>query len=299
MAKKRAPKRAPRAREKHPTVTAKADTTDWAKVIPGETPADWNADRAYHTPAPGAPRVTILIPTHNEARRVHATLAQIATFLHRPETGRWNFDVLVMDDGTDSTASDCEGAATALNLPLRVIHSNRRLGKGGAVAQGIREAKGEIVVMYDADASTAPKEIPRLLEPLYAHFGKTRADISVGSRHAPGAKIGGVRKPTRQFASRGFRALTKSLFGLPLRDTQCGFKAFRKTPAFMRVVNETLATGFEWDVEILARAHRAGLPIAEVPIEWQDKAGSTVTPRDVWRMLNGIVAIHRRLKRKN
>ncbi len=260
--------------------------------VESETPREWNAHRHHHRASAGAKRVTILIPTHNEERRVLATLAQLATFLHRKETSPWAFDVLVIDDGTDDTAKVVTGAAYALKLPLKVIHKHARMGKGGAVTFGIQHAKGTIVLLYDADGATPPHQIPKLLDTLT----RSRADVAVGSRHAPGAKIGGVRKPMRKFMSRAFRTLVKSMFGLPLHDTQCGFKAFRKTPALARVLKETQATGFEWDVDVLARAHHAGLKLVEVPIEWNDAQGSTVKPSDTFKMLRGVWRVQRRLE---
>ncbi|MCX6768071.1 MAG: glycosyltransferase [Candidatus Micrarchaeota archaeon] len=226
--------------------------------------------------------LSIIVPTHNEEKRIRATLLAVAGFL---EKKRLPYEVIVVDDGTDATT----GIVLALgkkNRKIRFIHFPLRLGKGGAVVEGFKAAKGDAVI-YDADAATPPGEIPKLVE------GLKKADVVVGSRKLPGSVVHGLSF-TRRVASACFSTLASALFGLGIRDTQCGFKAVRRA-ACKKLVPQFVSKGFEWDVELLARAKRAGMRISEVPIEWFQRGGGTVRARDVWKMFWGLLALRKTL----
>ncbi|MFH0835494.1 MAG: dolichyl-phosphate beta-glucosyltransferase [Candidatus Micrarchaeota archaeon] len=223
--------------------------------------------------------LTILIPTHNEEGRIGGTLKQLNSFLR---TSKLRASILVVDDGKDGTAE------IARSLGARVLHFPKRLGKGGGVHAGLRHAKGDIVI-YDADASTPPEEIPRLLAAL------KNADVAIGSRYSRASQ---AKMPTiRKITGRSFNVLARLLFGLPFTDTQCGFKAIRKE-ANARLGPKLKETGFVWDVEFLAVALRLGMRVEEVPIRWRHVTGGPTAAggilgllRTTLRMLADVVAL--------
>ena len=227
--------------------------------------------------------LTILIPTHNEEQRIGKTLEALNSFLRKSKI---KAEILVVDDGSDRTAS------ISRSFGARVLHFPKRLGKGGGVHAGLKQAKGDIVI-YDADASTPPDEIPRLLAAL------KNADVAIGSRYsrASRAKMPAIRK----FTGRSFNILVRILFGLPFTDTQCGFKAIRKE-ANARLAPQLKETGFVWDVEFLTVALRNGLRVEEVPVRWRHVTGGPTAAGGILgllgtalRMLSDVVALRLRL----
>ena len=116
----------------------------------------------------------------------------------------------------------------------------------------------------------------------------------VGSRALPESRIGVRQSWLRRNMGRTFNRVVRLLTGIDLPDTQCGFKLWRTAPA--RPILERLQVdGFAWDVEFLLAASRAGLRIGQVPVEWNNAAGSKVgIVSDSLRMLIDIVRLRLR-----
>jgi len=227
--------------------------------------------------------LSIIIHTHNEEKRIEETLRLLERFL---DEKRINYEIIVVDDGTDKTAEIVATQGKA-NEKIRLLHFPSRLGKGGAVVEGFKAAKGDAVI-YDADASTPPSEIPKLVE------GLKKADVVVGSRKLRESSVRGLPL-ARAVASAGFSFLANLFFNLGVKDTQCGFKAVRRT-AYKKLVPEFVSKGFEWDVELLVRAKKSGMKILEIPIEWTYRGGTTLRLKDVWKMFWGLVALKKILE---
>src|SRR5947209_5340975 len=130
--------------------------------------------------------LTVVIPAYNEERRLLPTLERLHAHL---SAGALRYEILVVDDGSrDRTAEVVEAAAHTIPNLLLVRQSPNR-GKGAAVRRGMLAAHGQIRVMWDADGSMPPEELPRLLAPLLSG----RAQIAIGSRYAAGART--ARQP--------------------------------------------------------------------------------------------------------
>lgn len=228
-------------------------------------------------------QLSVIIPAYNEARRLGPGLGGILAFLGRNYP---DFELIVVDDGSQDGTAGVVSAALAGEPRARLISYQPNRGKGYAVRAGVLASRGDQVLFMDADLSTPLSEIPRLL----AHLAD--ADIVIGSRGLPEADIR-VRPPFyRRAASWLFDQIKYALVGLRrFRDTQCGFKAFRGA-----VARPLFALGqvdrFMFDVEILYLAEQAGLRIREMPVAWADMPGSKVRFwegvinmfRDLWRI---------------
>jgi dolichyl-phosphate beta-glucosyltransferase len=166
-------------------------------------------------------------------------------------------------------------------VPIRILRNGRNRGKGYSVKHGVLEARGEFVLVSDADFSTPIEDLPRLLAPIEARD----ADLTIGSRDLPGSRIE-VRQPWwREAMGRTFNLVLRILTGLRYRDTQCGFKVLRRA-AVLPLFRAARIERFAWDVEILHLAGRAGLEVREMPVRWRNAADSRVHPvRDAARML--------------
>jgi dolichyl-phosphate beta-glucosyltransferase len=215
--------------------------------------------------------VSIVVPAYNEALRLPGTLNAIGAYLAETRT---EADVIVVDDGSvDGTASLVRDLARSWDTGnLEVISYLPNRGKGAAVREGVLAARQDVVLMTDADMSTPISEMPKLLAAIDGG-----ASVAVGSRYLD-RQLLEVRQPL-------YRELSASLYNravqrwlIPgIRDTQCGFKAFRRL-AGVELFTLLIIQGFAFDVEILYRAHRRGMTITEVPVIWRDMSGSTVQP---------------------
>ena len=233
--------------------------------------------------------LSLVIPAFNEERRLLPTLQRLHAHLSaRPMT----YEILVVDDGSrDRTREVVEAAATRFpNIVLVCQRPNR--GKGAAVRRGMLAARGRIRVMWDADCSMPPEELPRLLAPIVAG----RAEIAIGSRYAAGART--VKQPRyRVIWSRLCNKLVQRWLVPRVLDTQCGFKAFTAGTA-QNLFGSATINGWAFDLEILALARRRGFAIEEIGVAWKDDERSRVNPfTDFWKVIREAVAIRRNLAR--
>lgn len=225
----------------------------------------------------------MIIPAYNEEQRLPATLELYGRIL-RERFGD-QFELIVVANGCrDNTAGVARDAAA--DLPqIRVIDIAEPIGKGGAVLEGFRQARGAAVVFADADAATTPESLFALLRHLDLH------DVVIGSRHLPASTITIKQPLKRRIFSRLFAASVWLLFGLSYADTQCGAKAFRRDAA-QRLAHVVTETRWAFDVDLLLCAQSLALTVDEQPVEWADRAGSQLrvgsTIREVlnslWRM---------------
>ncbi len=184
----------------------------------------------------------------------------------------WDFtEILVVDDGsTDNTAA--AAIAYAQTHPaVRVLHNPGNRGKGYAVRHGMLQAIGEWRLLTDADLSTPIDE----LESLAAAACQCAADIVIGSR-ALNRQLIGVHQPAfREWAGKAFNVVMQIAIGLPIRDTQCGFKLFSRRAAEIVFPRQTIDR-FGFDVEVLFIARLHGVAIQEVPVRWDHVEGTKV-----------------------
>ena len=233
--------------------------------------------------------VSIIVPAYNEEHRLAPTLARLSSYL-ATQPLRW--EIVVVDDG--SRDATCAVVLAAMrDIPqLRLVRQTPNRGKGAAVRLGMREARGQIRVMSDADGSMPPEQLPRLLAPILAR----RADIAIGSRYADGARVSAPQPLYRRLWSRLCNQIIQRSLVPGIRDTQCGFKAFTARAA-QDLFARGRIDGWAFDLEILALARRRGYPIAEVAVTWIDDQRSRVNPwKDMLKVVREALAIRRNLR---
>jgi dolichyl-phosphate beta-glucosyltransferase len=232
---------------------------------------------------PTALLASVIIPAYNEERRAAASLRRVATFA-REQTDR--IEVIVVDDGSqDSTAAIVEGFSQDYSF-VNLIR-NSHAGKGAAIKTGVSHGRGEILVISDMDLSVPIEELPKFLPPALSDY-----DVAIASREAIGA---------RRFNEPGYRYLMGRVYNLlvqgillpGIKDTQCGFKAFRREVARDIFPSQTVE-GWGFDVEVLLIARRRGYRIVEVPVDWYYGEASKVRPvRATIRILRDLVRVRR------
>ncbi|MFB6224649.1 MAG: glycosyltransferase [Haloarcula sp.] len=159
------------------------------------------------------------------------------------------------------------------SVPAEVHTVPYRRGKGAAITAGFERLETDVLAFVDADGSTPVASLGRVLEPVTGD----RTDLAVGSRRHPDAIVASHQTFARRFLGDGFAWLASQLLDASLYDYQCGAKAISAT-AWARIRDHLYEPGFAWDVELIAIAAAKDLRIAEVPIEWEDQPGSTVSP---------------------
>src|SRR5918997_5881549 len=220
--------------------------------------------------------LSIVIPAYNESARIGKTLRGILGYLEGQPGGG---EVIVVDDGskddTSRVAASVFAERAVPSVEGRVIRVEPNRGKGHAVRAGLLAARNTVAAFFDADLSMPITETPKLVEPIRSG----QYDVVFGSR-ALDRKLIGTHQPwTREQSGRVFNLVMRVLTGLPFKDTQCGFKAFRMDVC-RAVVEGALIDRFGFDVELLFIAHRAGLRMLEYPVRWDDVAGGSVSFRN-------------------
>ncbi|MDH4177518.1 MAG: glycosyltransferase [Actinomycetota bacterium] len=212
------------------------------------------------------PALSVIIPAHDEARRIVPTIAAVAAHL---ATSGLDFEIIISDDGSTDGTPDLVRSLGLRNL--RVVESRVNRGKGAAVRAGVRAATGRLVLFTDADLSAPIEELAKLIDAVASGAG-----VAIGSRGAPGASEA-RKSPLRRLLSGVSRQVVRTLMGIDIADSQCGFKLFTREAA--RTLFAAQRTdGFSFDAEILFLAHRFGLRVIEVPVHWVDAPGSSVDP---------------------
>jgi len=202
---------------------------------------------------------SIIIPAYNEADRIKGVLmSHMAEF-----SGQ---EIIVVFDGQDNTSGIVKDVAK--DCPdIRLLTFHKRLGKGGAIIEGFKVARGDKIGFTDADDSVSPKDLKGMFETL------GEIDGVIASRRLATSKIMINQPFKRRFASKGFNMLVRTLFGLSFKDTQCGAKVFMRR-AICDIIDDLETSGFEIDVEILWRLKNKGYRVVEYPITWSHSEGS-------------------------
>lgn len=210
-------------------------------------------------------RLDLVIPAHNEERRIDRTLRVYRSMMSDPET---RF-MVALDHCTDGTSEIVRGHARDDSRVEMVTYP--KLGKGGVVMETFRRCRAETVGFVDADCSTPPGELMRLVDTVVAG-----ADVAIASRRHPSAVVP-RRGRVRQLTSSAFPLLVRLAFHLPFTDTQCGAKVARRE-VLESVLPLLSSRDFLFDVDLLVAATRLGWHVAEVPTVWIDQEGSHVRP---------------------
>jgi dolichyl-phosphate beta-glucosyltransferase len=237
------------------------------------------------------PHLSLVVPAYNEARRLPNTLRELHDYC-----GRWAFSfevIIVVEPSTDETLALAQ-ASTKTFPQLKVIGNPIHRGKGFAVRTGMLASTGELVFFTDADLSTPLYEIDRAL----AVFDADRdVQVIVGNRQHPGSQIIRHQSWMREHMGKTFNALVRSLAGIEIRDTQCGFKGFRQLAS--RAIFERQKTdGFSFDVEVLLLAKELGFTVSEMPVHWSNSPDSKVRVlSDSTKMLKDVALVRRLVKR--
>lgn len=231
--------------------------------------------------------VSIVVPAYREERRIGTAVRELSALAAGfPRVGEV---LIVVEPGGDRTAEIAREAAQSSPV-IAVIESDVHLGKGHSVRRGMLQASGELIFFMDADLSVPLSYVA----PFVAHMdANPLVDIAIGSRRHRGSIVRVRQNFFREQSGRWFNRAVR-LMGLgSSKDTQCGFKAFRRTAA-RNIFSRAQIDGFAFDVEALCLARGLGLRIDELPVEWINDRDTKFRPlRDGWRSFSDLLRVRR------
>ncbi len=229
------------------------------------------------------PQLSIVIPAYNESARIGQTLERVMACVERQG---WDAEVLVVDDGSADRTVEIVRRWMERFPRLHLIQNEGNRGKGYSVRNGLLQASGEVVMFTDADLSAPMEEVERLLAAI-----AQGADVAIGSRWMDRARQTLHQPLYRRFFGRCFNWVTRTVMGLPFKDTQCGFKAFKRKAAQV-IFRLQRIERWGFDPEILFIARKLGYTIREVPVTWgHDERSRMSYLRDGMKMLEEMAAI--------
>lgn len=236
--------------------------------------------------------ITLIIPCYNEEANIQkGVLDKIGNYTHAHPIFN---EVLIVDDGSTDATKQLIKKLYLPQFPTFRLIENRHQGKAIAVVTGIQHARCEYTLFSDIDLATPLEEVEKLVEQ-----AKKGTPIVIGSRSRTRKNAPLIRK----IMAVGFIVIRNWILGLgTIRDTQCGFKLFRREEA-MRVIEKlqvftphrvahgaSVSAGF--DLEFLFIAQRLGFKISEVPVTWQHVETKNVRfVRDTYETLRDILKI--------
>lgn len=198
--------------------------------------------------------VSLVIACYNEEPVLQESMCQVFEVL---DTTRYSYEVIFVDDcSQDGTRVLIDSLiAHYPEKRLKRIFHERNIGRGGTVSDGIRAARGCITGFIDIDLETHARYIPSCISAI-----DKGADVVTIHRvykfH--------LRSIDRYLLSRGYVYLVQTLLGLPLNDTEAGFKFFNRE-RILPILSQVNDQRWFWDTEILARSYHSGLKVVEIP----------------------------------
>ncbi len=238
------------------------------------------------------PNTTIIVPCHNEARRLHAI--EFLQFIRLQPDVRFLF---VNDGSTDSTLDLLQQLAEVAPEHFEILNLEHNCGKAEAVRRGVLHgaaAKPAYIGFWDADLATPLDAIPEFIRVLDRRH---EVDLLLGVR-LPLLGHAIRRQPARRLLGKSFAHIASRLLGMRCRDTQCGAKIFRLSPEIVSLFSQPFDSRWIFDVELLARlirlrrgtlSPRVSENVFEIPLEkWEDVAGSKLKRGDFFKAVSEL-----------
>ncbi len=198
---------------------------------------------------------SVIIPVYNEEKVISGTIDEVFKFF---SSVKKEFEIIIADDGSvDNTVGIVSSKLKQYGC-LKLVTNSVNMGRGAALNNALRQAKGKVLVYIDADLAIDLELFPKLV----AAIEDSGVDIAVGSKHLRGSVVDYPK--LRRLLSRGYSFLARLLLGSTVRDYQCGFKAFKRE-AILNIIPYVKAQKWSWDTEVLVKAQWLGYSVNELP----------------------------------
>lgn len=212
-------------------------------------------------------QISVVVPCFNEEKTIYNNIKKIADYL-APRFEYW--EIIAVNDGSlDKTLSELERVSQ--ETVIKIIDNKINQGKGGVVKDGILESRYEIVMFLDADLGIPIEELEKFVAEV-----KSGYDLVIASRFVPGLKIVRPVQWHRKMMEKVFRIMRMAIINdWNVKDTQCGFKVFKKDSA-MKIFSKTTVKRFAFDAELIFIANKLKYKIKELPISLQNPPRSHI-----------------------
>lgn len=229
---------------------------------------------------------SLVLACYNEGPTFTQSLDKIFNVL-RDYKKSWEV-IFVEDKSKDDTKQRLLGYIKTVKGCRVVLHS-QNMGRGKSVSDGLVKAKGAVCGFMDVDCEISPSYIP-----LFVSEVESGHDMAIATRYYEKS----AKSIVRVVASRGYVIFSKLVLGMPLKDTEAGFKFFNRKK-ILPILKKTKDNGWFWDTEICARAYLAGLKITELPVLFvkrSDKKSTVNVIRDSLDYAKKLLAFKKEYK---
>ncbi len=187
----------------------------------------------------------------------------------------YSYEIVFVDDNSRDNTRDLIAQIIAANpdRPLRTVFHDENTGRGGAVSDGMRAARGRVVGFIDIDLEVQPHYIPSCVRPIL----RGEADVVVGHRFYEAVTWLHI---FRAFLSRGYQLIVHRFLNHNLGDSESGYKFFSRA-ALLDILPRVHDQHWFWDTEIITYAKRAGYRVAEVAVLFRRRADKTSTVKPI------------------
>lgn len=205
-------------------------------------------------------QLSIILPTYNEAgnigKLIPALIKQLRSKLHELE-------IIVVDDNSPDGTAQVVKNLVDQKIPVKLFVRKNQRGLATAIHLGIKKSAGKIIILMDTDFNHQPKDVPRLLQPIFSGG----ADIVIGSRYISG---GGMPKSEASliqfFGSKYGSLIVSKILGLPVKETLSGFLAIKRK-VLQKLSLKEIFTGYgEYCIRFLYKTYQSGFKLNEIPV---------------------------------
>lgn len=231
--------------------------------------------------------VSLIIACYNEEKLLKESVDAIVSTL---STSVYSYELIFVDDKSRDGTREIITSLVKKNKNFRAVYHDVNQGRGKTVRDGIALAQGNVVGFIDIDLEVSPVYIPSFVRMIMGG----EADVVTGLR----IYREGIMSLHRSILSRGYSWLVRSVLGIPLQDTETGYKFFNRKK-ILPILKKTKNNGWFWDTEIMTYAYYEGLTIREEPVLFIrrfDKKSSVRLVRDTINYFRSLLIFRRKLQ---
>lgn len=230
-------------------------------------------------------KITAILPVYNDEANIEKNIREaIVDFALMLD---YDIEIIVVDDGSTDKTLEILNKIKDIN----VLTYPRNVGKGCAFFSGCKFAQGDYILLLDSDLQVSPTELPVFLSVMKLY----KADAVIGNKRHRYSK---THYPLiRSIVSKVYNFMIRKMFNVDLRDTQCGFKLFKKE-AINKVIDKIRSKRFAFDIELLVALRENSFRVADAPVFMKEQRNSgSVNLRNIWHTFRDTVIVWIRKKK--
>lgn len=228
-------------------------------------------------------KLSVVVPCYNEEKRFQNGFNHYYSYLKKQ---KYSWELIFVNDGSKDNTYNLMQKFAKDKSHVKIVNYKKNKGKGYAIVQGIKTAKGDIILFTDIDHSVPVETIQSFFK-----FFESGFKAVIGSRRVKGSKIVVRQQPMRELLGRCFTGFV-NLFVCPgVTDATCGFKAFENVTAH-KIFEKITIYDWAFDAEILFLCKKLNIDFVQAPVAWSDVKGSKVSlSKDILKSALGILKI--------